>query len=535
MKTITVKTGRSYNIIIEHNILDHAGAYIRPLTKAARAVIVSDTNVAPIYAGRVRDSLELSGFEVSEFVFEAGEESKRLSTIEKMYMHFYEHDITRTDIVVALGGGVTGDMAGFAAASYLRGIDFVQIPTSLLAQVDSSVGGKTGVDLPTGKNLVGAFWQPILVLIDPETLVTLPGVFFRDGLGEVVKYGCIRSRSLFERLEQENAEDFIDDIIYECISIKADVVQNDERDTGERAILNFGHTLGHALEKLNDYSGLTHGEAVAAGAAIITRISEKHGLTETGTSARLDALLQKYGLPTEGNFPLRDIVSATRGDKKSSGTSINFVFLRSVGVCFTQKIDISDFDELFELDTKGEELMLRLRPYKPCDAEHIVSWIGDEFSFRQWCSDRYEYYPITANEINIKYYDCNGDCGDDDNFYPMTAFDGSGIVGHLILRFVDPEKMVCRLGFVIVDDTKRGMGYGKAMVKLTLKYVFEILGAEKATIGVFENNPSAYYCYKAAGFEDVPGGEPEHFNINGEDWLCLELELTKEAYDSKKE
>jgi len=273
MKTVFVKTGRPYEILIEHGILDNAGEYIRPLTKAVRAVIISDTNVSPIYSERVKNSLEKSGFETSVFVFEAGESSKRLSTIEKMYTHLFEHNITRTDIIVALGGGVTGDMAGFAAATYLRGIDFVQIPTSLLAQVDSSVGGKTAVDLPAGKNLVGAFWQPILVLIDSDTLNTLPEKFFKDGLGEVVKYGCIRSKSLFERLENENAKDFIDDIIFECVSIKRDVVERDERDTGERAILNFGHTLGHALEKLNGYTNLTHGEAVAAGSAIITRIS----------------------------------------------------------------------------------------------------------------------------------------------------------------------------------------------------------------------------------------------------------------------
>lgn len=524
MKTITVKTGRSYNILIEHNILDYAGVFIRPLTQAIRAVIVSDTNVAPLYAERVRKSLELSGFEVSEFIFEAGESSKRLSTIEKMYMHFYEHNITRTDIVIALGGGVAGDMAGFAAASYLRGIDFVQIPTSLLAQVDSSVGGKTGVDLPVGKNLVGAFRQPILVLIDPETLVTLPDMFFRDGLGEVIKYGCIRSGSLFERLEQENAEDFIDDIIYECVSIKAEVVQNDERDTGERAILNFGHTLGHALERLNGYSGLTHGEAVAAGAAMITRISEKHGLTNAGTSARLEALLKKYGLPVNGNFPLREIVAATKGDKKSSGTGINFVFLKSIGECFTQRIDFKDFDELFGLDTKADEAMLRLRPYKPCDAQYITGWIHDEYSFRLWCTDRFE-YPLTPDDMNSKYFYNNGDCSAEDNFYPMTAFDENGVVGHLILRFTDAEKKTVRLGFIIVDDTIRGKGYGKAMVKLALKYAFEILGAEKATLGVFESNPSAYYCYKAAGFEDVPTEEFEYFCINGENERILELEM----------
>ena len=347
MKKVEVKTGRPYDILIEHGILDNAGEHIRPLTKAIRAVIISDTNVSPIYSDRVKDSLEKSGFETSVFVFEAGESSKRLSTIEKMYTHLFENNITRTDIIVALGGGVTGDMAGFAAATYLRGIDFVQIPTSLLAQVDSSVGGKTAVDLPAGKNLVGAFWQPVLVLIDPDTLNTLPEKFFKDGLGEVVKYGCIRSASLFERLENENARDFIDDIIFECVSIKRDVVEHDERDTGERAILNFGHTLGHALEKLNGYTNLTHGEAVAAGSAIITRISERHGLTAQGTAQRLENLLKKYDLPVTSEFPLAEIVNATRGDKKSTGKSIKFVFLKETGECFVQKINTADFGEFF--------------------------------------------------------------------------------------------------------------------------------------------------------------------------------------------
>lgn len=347
MKTIHVNTGRSYDILIKHHILDEAGMYIRPLTKAIRAVIVSDTNVAPLYAERVKQSLVKNGFETSVFVFEAGESRKRLSTIEQMYSHFFEHHLTRTDIVVALGGGVTGDMAGFAAASYLRGIDFVQIPTSLLSQVDSSVGGKTGVDLPFGKNLVGAFWQPVLVLIDPETLHTLPEAFFRDGLGEVVKYGCIRSRSLFERLENEQAKDFIDDIIFECVSIKRDVVENDERDTGERAILNFGHTFGHAIEKLENYAGITHGEAVAAGAALLTRISEAHGMTESGTSERLERLLKKYDLPQDSRFSLDEIISATQGDKKSTANSINFVFLKNIGSCYLHKINTVDFKTFF--------------------------------------------------------------------------------------------------------------------------------------------------------------------------------------------
>ncbi len=349
MRKVQVRTGKPYEIIIEDGIVSKAGEYIRSLTKAMRAVVVSDTNVAPIYAEKVLGSLRENGFEVSLFVFEAGESSKRLATIEKMYKHFFEHNITRTDIVVALGGGVTGDMAGFAAASYLRGIYFVQIPTSLLSQVDSSVGGKTGVDLETGKNLVGAFWQPIVVLIDPKTLDTLPEKFYTDGLGEVVKYGCIRSKTLFERLEKENAKDFIRDIIFECVSIKRDVVEKDECDKGERAILNFGHTFGHALEKLNNYKFITHGEAVSAGAAIITRISEEKGLTEKGTAKRLELLLEKYGLPCNSDFSLSDIVKATRGDKKSTGNGINFILLKSVGECYIKKLNTEDFEEFFGL------------------------------------------------------------------------------------------------------------------------------------------------------------------------------------------
>lgn len=345
MKTIHVNTGRSYDILIEHNILPKAGEFIRPLTKAIRAVIVSDTNVAPIYADTVKQSLESNGFSVSLFCFEAGETSKRLSTIEKMYNHFAEHSLTRSDIVVALGGGVTGDMAGFAAASYLRGIDFVQIPTSLLAQVDSSVGGKTGVDLTYGKNLVGAFWQPRLVLIDPETLKTLPEKFFIDGLGEVVKYGCIKSKALFERLEKENVRDFIDDVIAECVSIKRDVVERDERDTGERALLNFGHTLGHAIEKLHNYQTITHGEAVSIGSVLITTAAERHGQTAVGTAERIAALLKKYNLPTTSQFSNTEIAKATHGDKKSIGKSINLVLLKEIGDSFTYKIDTADLEK----------------------------------------------------------------------------------------------------------------------------------------------------------------------------------------------
>lgn len=347
MKTVEVNTDRSYNIYIERGIIKSAGKYIRGVSKAVRAAVISDSNVAPIYADTVMSSLKEYGFETSLFVFPAGEASKRLSTIEKIYGFLSESKITRTDIIVALGGGVTGDMAGFAAASWLRGIDFVQIPTSLLAQVDSSVGGKTGVDMPFGKNLVGAFWQPRAVLIDPDTLSTLPDKFFRDGMGEVIKYGCIRSASLFERLEKENAADFIDGIIFECVSIKRDVVAKDERDTGLRAILNFGHTFGHAIEKLGNFSAITHGEAISAGAMILTEITEKKGLTEAGTSERLRALLLKNGLPVSSEYALKDIIKATSGDKKSSGRDLSFVFLERIGSCYTKKLSTEKLEGFF--------------------------------------------------------------------------------------------------------------------------------------------------------------------------------------------
>lgn len=348
MTTISVNTGRPYNILLAHGLIDKVGELIRPLTGGIRAAVVSDSNVAPIYARGVMRSLEENGFETSLFTFEAGEQSKRLSTVSDMYSHFISCGLTRTDIVVALGGGVTGDMAGFASASYLRGIDFVQIPTSLLAQVDSSVGGKTGVDLPEGKNLVGAFWQPRLVIIDPDTLKTLPERFFRDGLGEVVKYGCIRSRELFERLESENVRDIIDEVIEQCITIKRDVVEQDERDTGERAILNFGHTLGHAIEKLGGCSTLTHGEAVAAGAAILTRVTEAKGLTEKGSSKRLDSLLKRLLLPADSGFSMGEILKAAHADKKSTGKSIKFVFLKDIGECYLYPIKTSELEKFFE-------------------------------------------------------------------------------------------------------------------------------------------------------------------------------------------
>lgn len=347
---LTVNTSKRYTIRIERGALDQLGAYCASLfAPGKKAVVITDTHVAPLYLERVSTSLRNAGFDVTSCAFPAGEPSKRLSTIEGIYGHMAQAHITRSDFAVALGGGVTGDMAGFAAASYLRGIPFVQVPTTLLSQVDSSVGGKTGVDLPQGKNLVGAFWQPSFVLIDPDTLNTLSPHFFADGMGEVIKYGCIKSRALFDLLVgTEDITSIMEDVIYRCVDIKRDVVERDEFDTGERALLNFGHTFGHALEKLHQYQGLSHGAAVGIGMVMMARLGEKAGFTAPGTADKIAAALEKYHLPVHSDLPLSQIVEATASDKKSTGSSINLVLLKNIGESFVHKVARSDLAALAE-------------------------------------------------------------------------------------------------------------------------------------------------------------------------------------------
>ena len=318
MKTLLVKTGTPYEIKIERGLLRRAGDEIRRIPElrgARKAAVVTDSNLAT-QAQAVKASLKAAGYDVTLHVFPAGEESKNLSSIAAMLEAFAQFGLTRTDFAVAFGGGVTGDMAGFAAASYLRGIPFVQIPTSLLAQVDSSVGGKTGVDLPQGKNLVGAFWQPRLVLIDPDTLNTLPPRYFADGMGEVVKYGCIRSRALFDSLRDGQAWERLEDIIYQCVDIKRQVVEQDQFDTGERMLLNFGHTLAHTIEQHFHYERESHGEAVGIGMYQITKIAEEKNLCQPGTAMEIQQLLKSYGLPDACNLPMHVLTDAISLDKK---------------------------------------------------------------------------------------------------------------------------------------------------------------------------------------------------------------------------
>ena len=345
MKTVHVSTGKPYDIFIERGIIDCCGEYVKRLSNAEKVVVVTDSNVAQHYQWRVLNSLSKQNIEVKTHIFPAGEESKHLGTIQNIYKVLADFRMTRKDVIVALGGGVCGDMAGFAAATYLRGIDFIQVPTSLLAQVDSSVGGKTGVDLPQGKNLVGAFHQPIGVLIDPDTLNTLPDRFISDGMAEVIKYGCIKDAAFFENLESVDAMSHIEDVIETCVSIKRDVVSRDEREAGERMLLNFGHTLGHAIEKIYNFTGITHGMAVAVGMVLIARAGEKQGITPKGTADRIAELCEKYELPTEDDAVFADMAEAAMGDKKTAGSSINLVLLKGIGDSVIYPLPLDELED----------------------------------------------------------------------------------------------------------------------------------------------------------------------------------------------
>ena len=350
MKSLRVNVGDGYDILIERGILSDCSKYIKNITNASKICLISDSNVYSIYGEAIKSQLKSAGYQVFEFVFPAGEGSKTTASVVSMVEFMAQNELTRNDIVVALGGGVTGDMAGFAAAIYLRGIKFVQIPTSLLAQVDSSVGGKTAVDLPQGKNLCGAFHQPSLVLIDPNTLDTLTPHFFSDGMAEAIKTGCIKSLSLFERLENENAREIIEDVIFECVSIKAGVVERDEKEHGERALLNFGHTPGHAIEKLHNFTTVSHGEAVGIGMVIMAKAGEQNGLTPVGTAERIVDVLKKFSLKTEDDNSLDDIISAMNADKKRTGSSIKFILLHSIGDAFINEISYGDIPKFFGLE-----------------------------------------------------------------------------------------------------------------------------------------------------------------------------------------
>ena len=344
MKTLTVALpGREYHIVIERGLLDRAGELCRKtLSGASRLFVVTDSTVGPLYLKRIIPPLEAAGFETAVCEIPAGEASKCAGELARLWECMMDFGLTRTDAVVALGGGVVGDLAGFAAATILRGVAFVQIPTTLLAQVDSSVGGKVAIDLDHGKNLAGAFWQPKLVLMDPDTLDTLPDATFADGMAEVVKYGCILDGAFFSFLAQRPSRAAImveiEHVLYTCCNLKRMVVEEDERDTGKRMLLNFGHTLGHAYEKAGHYEMWTHGQAVAAGMVQAARLGTRLGVTPAGTAEEIAALLTPLGLPTSIPCTGEEYAAAIGLDKKGAGAEISVILLEALGKAVPHKM-----------------------------------------------------------------------------------------------------------------------------------------------------------------------------------------------------
>lgn len=336
----------SYDIQIQAGLLDDIAAPLSRVYRGEKVFVITDKNVDAHYGEKVMASLTKAGYTAEKLVLEPGEATKAFSTMPDVYTAMANAKLTRKDLVLTLGGGVVGDLGGFAAATYLRGLPFVQVPTSLLAQVDSSVGGKVGVDLPQGKNLVGAFYQPKAVFIDPNSLQTLSDRFFKDGMAEVIKYGCIANETFFSELEvlatRSRAMEVMPHIIATCVDIKRQMVEQDERDMGLRMLLNFGHTIGHAVEKCHNFADYTHGEAVAIGMVEMTKRTERHGITQAGTAARIERLLTRFGLPVcDEQADFTRIAEAVTMDKKNLGKTLKIVALSQLGKAMLVDTDAS--------------------------------------------------------------------------------------------------------------------------------------------------------------------------------------------------
>lgn len=364
--TVDVNVSRPYRVHVGTRLLEQVGEIVRPLVAGAHAAIVTDSNVGPLYGPIVENSLTQVGFKTTTFVFDAGESSKTLGTYEKILAHLADSHLDRGDVVIALGGGVTGDMAGFAAATYLRGIAYVQVPTSLLAMVDSSVGGKCAVDLPQGKNLVGAFWQPRTVIADVGCLGTLSAEQLADGCGEVIKHAVIADANLLDILEahpitltslSENLP-LIAAIVARNVEIKRNVVVQDERESGVRKLLNFGHSIGHAIEARSHFA-LGHGASVAMGMVAITRATasvadDPEPLIEL--ARRIAKVCETHGLQTTCPYEADELIESALHDKKRRGDAIDLVLPLGVASCTIQTVDLEQFFELMRIGLSEEEL-----------------------------------------------------------------------------------------------------------------------------------------------------------------------------------
>lgn len=348
MEKVKVNASISYEILIDKGILDNAGEYISAVKKTGKAAVITDDNVDKYYGDRLMQSLEAAGFFPKKYVFPHGEASKNHTTLLGIYDFLAANGYTRSDFIVALGGGVVGDTAGFAAATYMRGIDYIQVPTTGISQSDSSVGGKTAVDIGGGKNLVGAFHQPRLVICDTDTLNTLTPEFYSDGMAEIIKHGMIKSAELFDILSTKNIKENMVDIMKRNVTIKGQVVENDEREKGERMLLNFGHTLAHALEKYYNYTGLTHGCAIAVGMSTFTHIAERRGMCKAGVADKLDALFKKVGLPITDNAPMDELYKISLGDKKHLANGMNIVICPDIGESKIVRMSVDEYADFLK-------------------------------------------------------------------------------------------------------------------------------------------------------------------------------------------
>ncbi len=341
MTSITIHASRSYDVLIAPGLLDRVGELLRPLVKTDRAALICGDIVHPLYGGRAVRALERAGFRVCVKVIPHGEAHKDLSSYGEILSFLSENELGRGDAIVALGGGVTGDLSGFAAASYQRGCPFVQIPTTLLAAVDASVGGKCAINLPGGKNQAGLFYQPLAVFCDPELFATLPARELRCGLAEIVKTGVLFDRELFDSLRGGYDPARAGELAARCVELKRGVVERDEFDRGERRLLNLGHSFGHAIERRSDYT-LSHGETVAIGLSMIARAAARRGFCSAENADEIVSLLRTLGLPTDCPFPAEELLGALRHDKKRSADALWLVVPRETGRCELVEVPLAE-------------------------------------------------------------------------------------------------------------------------------------------------------------------------------------------------
>ena len=347
MITVPVKaSSASYNVLIGSGILKNTGALVQSVLRG-RAALLSDSTVSALYGDTVAASLENAGFDVIRYVFPAGEEHKNLTEYAGILAFLSENALTRSDFLVALGGGVCGDMTGFAAATYLRGIPFVQIPTTFLAAADASVGGKTAVDLPAGKNLVGAFHQPSLVICDTDTFASLPPETYADGMVETIKHGLIYDEEFFRFLASADRRGAINEIVRKDVEIKSRFVAEDEFDRGLRQMLNFGHTIGHTIEKNSNFT-ISHGRAVAIGMCAAAKAAYAFGIAAEDYSGAIRDALTLYGVDTKCPYPAHLLADAALRDKKRFGGTIHIIYLKKIGEAAVHPLPVEQLEEFLE-------------------------------------------------------------------------------------------------------------------------------------------------------------------------------------------